>query len=86
MKKKYFLAFAFSVALKIIFFFFFLTRFTLPYREEDYPVQIKQKQDLCFRASVKSEDKNLSVLVENCFATSSKNTYLAAKYYLVKNG
>ncbi|RMX56740.1 hypothetical protein pdam_00021207 [Pocillopora damicornis] len=61
-------------------------KFTLPYREEDYPVQIKQKQDLCFRASVKSEDKNLSVLVENCFATSSKNTYLAAKYYLVKNG
>lgn len=84
MKKKYLLAFAFSVALNSS--FFFLTRFTLPYREEDYPVQIKQKQDLCFRASVKSEDKNLSVLVENCFATSSKNTYLAAKYYLVKNG
>lgn len=85
MKKKYLLAFAFSVALNILL-FFFLTRFTLPYREEDYPVQIKQKQDLCFRASVKSEDKNLSVLVENCFATSSKNTYLAAKYYLFKNG
>lgn len=84
MKKKYLLAFAFSVALNIL--LFFLTRFTLPYREEDYPVQIKQKQDLCFRASVKSEDKNLSVLVENCFATSSKNTDLAAKYYLVKNG
>ena len=84
MKKKYLLAFAFSVALNIL--LFFLTRFTLPYREEDYPVPIKQKQDLCFRASVKSEDKNLSVLVENCFATSSKNTDLAAKYYLVKNG
>ena len=61
-------------------------RFTSAYTQSDFPVQVKLRQDLYFQASVKSKDKHLSVLAENCYATPSQDRQHVTKYHLIKDG
>ena len=63
--------------------FSLVIRFASAYTSSDYPVEVKLRQNLNFQASVKSKDKTLSVLAENCYATPSKDR---TKYYLIRNG
>ena len=67
-------------------FSFLSTRFKSRYTEKDYPVQVKLRQDLYFEASVKSKDKTLSVLSENCVATPTQDSKHATSYPLITNG
>ena len=61
-------------------------RFSSAYTPNDYPVKVKLRQHLYFQASVKTKDKTLSVLAENCYSTPSKNRNHDDKYYLIKDG
>ncbi|XP_078375733.1 ZP domain-containing protein-like [Oculina patagonica] len=61
-------------------------KFTPAYTQSDFPVQVKLRQDLYFQASVKTKDKRLSVLAENCYATPSQDRQHATKYHLIKDG
>lgn len=56
------------------------------YTLRDYPVEVKLRQNLSFQASVKSKDKALSVLAENCYSTPSQDKKDNTKYYLIVNG
>ena len=67
-------------------FSFLFIRFKSRYTEKDYPVQVKLRQDLYFEASVKSKDKTLSVLGENCVATPTQDSKYATSYPLITNG
>ena len=66
--------------------FLLVIRFASAYTSSDYPVEVKLRQNLNFQASVKSKDKTLSVLAENCYATPSKDRTDGTKYYLIRNG
>ena len=66
-------------------FSFLSTRFKSRYTEKDYPVQVKLRQDLYFEASVKSKDKTLSVLGENCVATPTQDSKHGTSYPLITN-
>ncbi|CAH3144668.1 unnamed protein product [Porites lobata] len=61
-------------------------RFSSAYTLKDYPVEVKLRQNLYFQASVKTKDKTLSVLAENCYSTPSKNRNHNDRYYLIKDG
>ena len=61
-------------------------RFASAYTQRDYPVEVKLRQSLNFQVSVKSKDKILSVLAENCYATPSNERDDATKYYLIQRG
>ena len=65
---------------------FCVVRFVVPYTSSDYPVELKLRQYLSFQASVKSKDKTLSVLAENCYATPTQDRKDATKYYLITDG
>lgn len=67
-------------------FLFVHTRFTTAYTQSDFPVQVKLRQNLYFQATVISQDKRLSVLAENCYATPSQDRQRADKYVLLKDG
>ncbi|CAH3173407.1 unnamed protein product [Porites lobata] len=60
--------------------------FEAAYTQSDYPVEVKLRQYLFFQASVKTKDKTLSVLAENCYATPSQDREHDDKYHLIKNG
>ena len=60
--------------------------FEAAYTQSDYPVEVKLRQYLFFQASVKTKDKTLSVLAENCYATPSQDREHDGKYHLIKNG
>ena len=66
--------------------YFKFIRFSSAYTPKDYPVEVKLRQHLYFQASVKTKDKTLSVLAENCYSTSSNNRNHDDKYYLFKDG
>ena len=61
-------------------------RFSSAYTPKDYPVEVKLRQNLYFQASVKTKDKTLTVLAENCYSTPSKNRNHNDRYYLIKDG
>ncbi|KAL9966948.1 hypothetical protein ACROYT_G025096 [Oculina patagonica] len=61
-------------------------KFTTAYTESGYPVQVKLRQNLYLQASVKSKDKRLSVLAEDCYATPSQDRQHATKHHLIKGG
>jgi len=61
-------------------------KFVTAYTQRDYPVEVKLRQYLYFQASVKSKDKTLSSLAENCYATPAQDRNHATKYYLIKDG
>ena len=65
---------------------FFIIRFVSAYTPRDYPVEVKLRQNLNFQASVKSKDKALSVLAENCYSTPSQDKKDGFKYYLIVDG
>ncbi|XP_073237862.1 ZP domain-containing protein-like [Porites lutea] len=60
--------------------------FEAAYTQSDYPVEVKLRQYLFFQASVKTKDKTLSVLAENCYATPSQDRQHDDKYHLIKEG
>ena len=60
--------------------------FEAAYTQSDFPVEVKLRQYLFFQASVKTKDKTLSVLAENCYATPSQDREHDDKYHLIKNG
>ena len=64
----------------------YVVRFVSSYTSSDYPVEVKLRQYLHFQASVKSIDKTLSALAENCYATPSMDRNDASKYYIIKDG
>ena len=66
--------------------YFKFIRFSSAYTPKDYPVEVKLRQHLYFQASVKTKDKTLSVLAENCYSTPSKNRNHDDKYHLIKDG
>ena len=66
--------------------FIFIIRFASAYNQSDYPVEVKLRQYLYFQASVKSKDKTLSALAENCYATPAQDRNHATKYYILKDG
>ena len=49
-------------------------------------MQVKLRQDLYFQASVKSKDKTLSVLGENCLATPTQDRERDTSYPLIADG
>ena len=60
--------------------------FEAVYTQSNYPVEVKLRQYLFFQASVKTKDKTLSVLAENCYATPSQDRQHDDKYHLIKEG
>ena len=60
--------------------------FEATYTQSDYPVEVKLRQYLFFQASVKTNDRTLSVLAENCYATPSQDRQHDDKYHLIKDG
>ena len=60
--------------------------FEAAYTQSDYPLEVKLRQYLFFQASVKTKDKTLSVLAENCYATPSQDREHDDKYHLINEG
>ena len=75
-----------NLMLSVSHFTMLIFSFEAAYTQSDYPVEVKLRQYLFFQASVKTKDKTLSVLVENCYATPSQDRQHDDKYHLIKEG
>ena len=59
--------------------------YTNPYAPEDYPVDIKLRENLYFEASVSADD-GLELFVDTCVATPTINPYSSPQYKFIENG
>ena len=61
-------------------------RFVSPYAKDDLPVAVVLRKLLFFEASVTSGDKLLSIIVDRCYATPTKNQQNSLKYEFITKG
>ena len=61
-------------------------RFVSPYTKDDFPVAVVLRKRLFFEVSVTSNDKQLSILADQCYATPTQDRKNSLKYEFIKNG
>ena len=61
-------------------------RFVSPYMKDDFPVAVVLRRRLFFEVSVASDDKQLSIRADRCFATPTQHPKNRLKYEIIKNG
>ena len=59
--------------------------YTKPYAPEDYPVEVKVRDELYVEAEVFAEE-GLELFVETCVATTTVNPYSTPQYSFLENG
>ena len=61
-------------------------RFRNPVSPDDFPVMVYIRERLYFRVHVDTEDKRLSILALNCFATPSQDRSSQPRYVVIRDG
>jgi len=61
-------------------------RFVSPYMKNDFPVAVALRKRLFFEVSVASNDKQLSIIADRCFATPTQDQKNPLKYEFIKTG
>ena len=61
-------------------------RFVSPYMKDDFPVAVVLRKLLFFEVSVTSDDKQLSIRADRCYATPTQDLTSALKYEFLKKG
>ena len=61
-------------------------RFVSPYMKHDFPVDVVLRKRLFFEVSVTSNDKQLSIKADRCYATPTQSQKNPLKYELIKKG
>ena len=61
-------------------------RFVSPYTKDDFPVAVVLRKRLFFEISVTSNDKQLSILADQCYATPTQDRKNSLKYGFIRNG
>lgn len=61
-------------------------RFTSPYTNGDFPVSVALFKLLFFEVSVTSDDKQLSIVADRCYATPTQDLKNPLKYEFIKKG
>ena len=61
-------------------------RYLTAYTQEDFPLQLKLRQNVNLEAKVESKDKRLSVLPDTCYATPTPSQNDAKRVLILKNG
>ena len=61
-------------------------RFVSPYMKSDFPVAVVLRKLLFFEVSVTSDDKQLSIRADRCYATPTQNQKDPLKYEFIKKG
>lgn len=61
-------------------------RFRNPVSPDDFPVMVYIRERLYFRVHVDTEDKRLSILALNCFATPSQDRSSRPRYVVIRDG
>ena len=61
-------------------------RFVSPYMKDDFPVAVVLRKLLFFEVSVTSDDKQLSIRADRCYATPTQDLASALKYEFIKKG
>ena len=60
--------------------------FTRPYKENDFPVSVVLRNLLFFEVSVTSDDKQLSIIADRCYATPTLDRRNPLKYEFISEG
>ena len=61
-------------------------RFVSPYTTNDFPVAVVLRKLLFFEVSVTSNDKQLSIRADECYATPTQDRTNSLKYEFIKKG
>ena len=61
-------------------------RFVSPYMKNDFPVAVVLRKLLFFEVSVISDDKQLSIRADRCYATPTQDQKSSLKYEFIKSG
>ena len=61
-------------------------RFMSPYRHSDFPVSVSVRKLLFFEVSVTSDNKQLSIIADRCYATPTQDWKNPLKYEFIKTG
>ena len=61
-------------------------RFVSPYMKDDFPVAVVLRKLLFFEVSVASNDKQLSIVADRCFATPTQDQKNPLKYEFIRTG
>ena len=61
-------------------------RFVSPYMKDDFPIGVVLRERLFFEVSVTSDDKQLSITADRCFATPTQDQSNPLKYGFIKKG
>ena len=61
-------------------------RFVSPYMKDDFPVAVVLRKLLFFEVSVTSDDKQLSIIADRCFATPTQDQKNPLKYEFIIKG
>jgi len=62
------------------------TRFVSPYLKNDFPVAVVLRKLLFFEVSVTSDDKQLSIMADRCYATPTQDQKNPLKYEFITKG
>ena len=61
-------------------------RFVSHYMKDDFPVAVVLRERLFFEVSVLSDDKQLSIIADRCYATPTQDQTNSLKYEFIKKG
>ncbi|XP_066029404.1 ZP domain-containing protein [Pocillopora verrucosa] len=61
-------------------------RFVSPYMKDDFPIGVVLRERLFFEVLVTSDDKQLSIIADRCFATPTQDQSNPLKYGFIKKG
>ena len=61
-------------------------RFVSSYKRDDFPVAVVLRKRLFFEASVTSDDKQLSITADRCYATPTQDQKNSLKYEFITKG
>eukprot|EP00058_Branchiostoma_floridae_P003535 XP_002589023.1 hypothetical protein BRAFLDRAFT_87496 [Branchiostoma floridae] len=61
-------------------------RFSQPYAQSDFPVEVTVNEDIYFGISVEAAVSGLVLFVENCKATPSPTPSSSTQYYIIQDG
>lgn len=70
----------------IIFFYNVSFRFTKSYGPRDFPVSLKLRQQMFVQGKVDSNDKRLSIMAEECFATPTPADNDLKRHQIISDG
>lgn len=75
----------YSIIMFVVLFHMYF-RFRNPVSPDDFPVMVYIRERLYFRVHVDTEDKRLSILALNCFATPSQDRSSRPRYVVIRDG